>query len=243
MKNKDLISILPYRNIPAAVYSLVLLAMLIGLYIFVFTSFLNGAGIIELQKETFIKTSVIVLWVSIIGAIIWSYKIARRTGREPVLWVFIGWMFGPIGLLILSFKDYYLGDPDLKRIVMETRQEYKSKLKVELRTIYDKALVKQRKIKLTNEYQGILHKRCAKELTAEKIEVLKELVGRGIIDKDIDIEAKARVIAKAEAYNMDGSDQIDWKKEWIEDESRCPACGTEIDEAANHCLNCGLKIK
>ncbi len=69
------------------------------------TSISNGNNIRNIQRENLTQTYMIILWILIIISIVWSYKIAKQTGREPALWIIIGFMSGPVGLLIISLKD------------------------------------------------------------------------------------------------------------------------------------------
>ena len=101
----------------------------------------------------------------------------------------------------------------------------------------------KKKDHITKEYQELLYKRCSKIITAEKIELIKDLADKGIIDPNIDIAEKARILEKIESHKLKPSDEIDWKNEWTKDESLCPACGTEIEKTSNYCLNCELKLK
>lgn len=241
--NKELISIIPHRNIKAAIFSLFVLILYFGLHIIMFRNLFNGNDILTIQRDSFIKTFMIILWFLIIGSIIWSYKVAKQTGREPALWILIGFLAGPIGLLILSFKDYLILDFNIKDIVLKTRIEYKTKLVNELNELSDKDKRLKRKDEITKEYQVLLHNRCSKVITAEKLDLIKDLADKGIIDPNIDITEKARLLEKIESYKLEGSDEIDWKVEWTKNASLCPACGTEIESKLNYCFNCGLKLK
>lgn len=241
--NRELISIIPYRNVKATTFSLFVLALYIGLHIIMFRYLFNGNDILTIQNDRFIQAYMIILWFLIIGSIIWSYKVAKQTGREPVLWILIGFIAGPIGLLILSFKDYSIKDFKVKDIVLKTRIEYKAKLIKELSVISEKEKKHKRKDEITQEYQVLLNNWCSKVITAEKIDLLEDLAEKGIIDPNIDIAEKARLLEKIESYKLKGSEKIDWKVEWTENESLCPACGTEIEKALNNCFNCGLKLK
>ncbi len=243
MINKELISIVRYRNIKATIYGLFVLVLFIGVNIFMINSISNGNDIRNIQRENITQTYMIVLWILIIISIVWSYKIAKQTGREPVLWVVIGLMAGSIGLLIISLKDYYIKDIKIQNIIITTRQEFKEKLKRELGRIKDKELKKKKRFEITQEFQKLLVERCSKEITDEKVKVLKELVDKGIIDKNTDLTEKARIIEKMNSLKMTSSDEINWEKEWIENESVCPACGAELEENSDYCLDCGLKIK
>lgn len=241
--NRELISIIPYRNIKATIFSLFVLVLYFGLHIIIFRNFFDGNNILTIQRDRFIQTYMIFLWFLIIGSIIWSYKVAKQTGREPVLWILIGFGAGPIGLLILSFKDYSIKDFKVKDLVLKTRIEYKTKLIKELSIISEKEKKHKRKDDITQEYQVLLYNRCSKLITAEKIDLIKDLADKGIIDPNIDFDEKARLLEKIESYKSQGSDEIDWKVEWTENESLCPACGTEIEKELNNCINCGLKLK
>lgn len=243
MINRELISIEPYRNLKATVYSLFVLILFIGLYIFLFRSITNVNDIRIIQRENIVQAYFIVLWLLIIVAIVWSYKVAKQTGREPALWIIIGLMAGPIGLLILSLKDYYIKDFKIKNIIITTRQEFKEKLKSELDIIHDKKFKNRKRLEITKEFQDLLVEKCSREFTYEKVEILKELVDKGIIDKNTDLTEKARILEKMDSFKMTSSDEIKWKKEWTDNESVCPACGTEMEEKSDYCLNCGLKIK
>jgi len=243
MINRELISIEPYRNLKATVYSLFVLILFIGLYIFLFRSITNVNDIRIIQRENIVQAYFIVLWLLIIVAIVWSYKVAKQTGREPALWIIIGLMAGPIGLLILSLKDYYIKDFKIKNIIITTRQEFKEKLKSELDIIQDKEFKNRKRHEITKEFQDLLVEKCSREFTYEKVEILKELVDKGIIDKNTDLTEKARILEKMDSFKMTSSDEIKWKKEWTDNESVCPACGTEMEEKSDYCLNCGLKIK
>ncbi len=243
MINRELISIEPYRNLKATVYSLFVLILFVGLYVIMFNSIIIGNDIKTIQRETIFQAYMMIIWILIIGSIVWSYKIAKQTGREPALWIIIGFMAGSIGLLIISLKDYYIKDFKIKNIIITTRQEFKEKLKSELGTIQDKELKNKKRLEITQEFQKLLTEKCSKEFTYEKVEMLKELVDKGIIDKNTDLTEKARIIEKMDSFKMISSDEINWKKEWTDNESVCPACGTELEEKPEYCLNCGLKIK
>ncbi len=241
--NKDLISIKPYRNVEATIFSLFVLVLLLGVYIFTFWSFFNSGNIKTLQHEMFTPVFVVILWLLIIASIIWSYKVAKQTGREPALWIIIGLIAGSIGLLILSLKDYNIKNLKIKSIILTTRTEFKEKLNNELDTVTNKDLKNKKRQEITQDFQRLLLERCSKEFTFVKVELLKEMVDKGILNKDTDLEDKARIIEKMESYKMTDSDRINWKHEWVENELICPACGTELDEESNNCLDCGLKVK
>ncbi len=241
--NRELISIKPYRNIKATVFSLFVLILYFGLHIIMFKHLFDGNDILTIQRDSFIQTYMGILWFLIIGSIIWSYKVANQTGREPALWIVIGFMAGPVGLLILSFKDYSIKDFRIKDIIQKTRIEFKTHLTKELSTIIEKEQKKRRGDHITQKYQELLYNRCSKIITAEKIDLIRDLADKGIIDPNIDIAEKARILEKIESHKLKGSDEIDWKTEWTENELLCPACGTEIEKTVNNCLNCGLRLK
>lgn len=240
---RERISIQPYKNVKATIFSLAVLGLYIVLYVFVFISFSNHKKVIPFNTDSGIQYYFIIVWLFTIGSIVWSYKIAKQQDREPAIWILIGISIGSIGLLILSLKDYDIKDPKIKEIILRTRKEFKARLKTELGQFLDKNLIKEKKIILTKEYQNLLEIRCAAALSNEKIELLKEMINLGLVDQNTDLTDKARIIEKMETYKMTGSDEINWKKEWVENDTICAACGTEIDEKSSYCLNCGLKIK
>ncbi len=241
--NRELISIKPYRNIKATVFSLFVLILYFGLHIIMFRYLFEEKDILTIQRDRFIQTYMGILWFLVIGSIIWSYKVAKQRGREPALWIVLGFMAGPVGLLILCFKDYYIKDFRIKDIIQKTRVEFKTHLTKELSTIIEKEEKKRRRAQITQEYQELLYNRCSKIFTAEKIDLIKDLADKGIIDPNIDIAEKARIIEKIESHQLKRSDEIEWKTEWTENESLCPACGTELEKTMNNCINCGLRIK
>ena len=182
---------------------------------------------------------VIVLWVLIIISIIWTYRIAKQTGREPGLWFFLGVFTGPIALLIISLKDYKVDNSELNEVVRKTRKEFKEASAQERRNGLDTG----HENRLEEKYNQILNDRTADTITKNKVGILKGLVDNGIIDKNIDITEKERLIRFMEHNKTKDTEVENWSPDWLDDENICPACGAQLYINSNNCLNCGLKIK
>ena len=89
----------------------------------------------------------------------------------------------------------------------------------------------------------MLFRSAAEIMTKEKMEIVKELVDRGVISKETDLKEKERVIKLIEQNKIQDKELSEWNPNWVKNESLCPACGTPIDSNSDYCLNCGLKLK
>ena len=191
------------------------------------------------NESKYFEILFIILWFLTIVSIVWSYKIAKKTGHEPGTWIIIGLLIGPIGLLIISLKDYKIKNEELLEIIKKTRNEYQT----ELRKKRSNSKSTEYELKLEQRYNKILIERTVKILTKEKIEIIKELVDRGIINKETDLKEKERIIKLTEQNKFKENELSEWNPDWIDNENLCPACGTPIDSKSDYCLNCGLKLK
>ncbi len=236
-----MISIIPYKNVNATIYSIIVLILIILVYVLTFNSMQSDD--FDLSSFDFYNVLFTCIWILFILSIVWSYKIAKQTGRDPSLWIFIGIFIGPLALLILSLKDYYIKNPTLRDEIIRTRLEYKKELNntEEIKTVRQDN--KSLKRELLNKYQNILVERSAKILTQDKLDTLKELLDNGIINSKIDLTKKKRLIEIIEYNRLKDVDVVNWNPEWLDDESVCPACGTKLDKNSENCLNCGLKVK
>jgi len=63
-----------------------------------------------------------------------------------------------------------------------------------------------------------------------------------VVDKQIQTILKSVV---SDELSFDGNEETltEKQKEWINDKSKCPACGEEITEYDKNCPDCGLKIR
>ena len=109
METNKLISLRPHRNYKATIYSSAVLILYIITYVLMIKNFFNTGVIPTFNDIDIIQILAIALWMLIIISIVWSYKIAKHTGREPGLWIFLGFIIGPIALLVISA---YSGDID-----------------------------------------------------------------------------------------------------------------------------------
>jgi hypothetical protein len=202
-------------------------------------SFYNAESIQKFNGIDIFQILAIALWVLYIISIVWSYKIAKRTGREPGLWIFLGFIIGPIALLIISLKDYNIDNPELERTIKKTRKEFKDELDKEKKNRLDTEI----KDKLEEKYKKRLNERAVEIITKDKVGTLQNLVDNGVIDKNTDIKEKERLIKFIEQNKIKDTEVENWSPEWVDDESVCPACGSQLDKSSNNCLNCGLRIK
>lgn len=229
-----LISLKPYRNYWATAFAIIILFSILFLYYIFIRGVINNDlnKIIELYG---IVPSI--LSIALLIALIWSYRIAKQTGREPSVWIFIGIFLGPIGLLILSLKDYKINNLDLAEIVRKTRIEYKNELK-ESHNL-NNGLAQDLELK----YSKILFDRTSQIITKEKLKVLKDFIDDGVIDDKIDVKEKERLINLIEKNKLIDSELENWSPEWAENEMICPACGYPVQDGSNICLGCGLRLK
>jgi len=237
MEINKLISLKPHRNYKATVYSIAVLALYIFAYALMVKRTFKNNSIPTFDDFDIFEILVITLWFLIIISIVWSYRIAKQTGREPATWIVIGFFAGPIGLLILSLKDYKIKNDELLHAIKMTRQEYVKELRSNRNKDSDFVTG------LEQKYHQLLTERSAEIITKEKVETLKELVENGVIDPDTDLKEKERIIKFVELNKIKDSEIEKWNPEWIDDTSICPACGAKLDKESNNCLNCGLRIK
>jgi hypothetical protein len=182
---------------------------------------------------------IITLWFLVIISVVWSYRIAKQTGREPVIWILVGLVAGPIGLLIISLKDYNIKNAELLNTIKKTRFEYKQELKETNNTEVSPEYL----MELEQKYHHLLTERSVEIITKEKVVTLKELIDSGVIDKNTDLKEKERILRFVELNKIKDSEIENWNPEWIEDDNICPACGNLLETKLNNCLNCGLRIK
>lgn len=239
METNRLISLKAHKNYNATIYSSVVLILFIITYVLMIKNFINTDGISTFNDIDIIQILANALWVLIIISIVWSYKIAKQTGREPGLWIFLGFITGPIALLIISLKDYNIENPELETAIKITRKEFKDELNKEKRNNPDTEI----KDKLEEKYNQRLNERAVDIITKDKVGTLQNLVDNGVIDKNTDIKEKERLIKFIEQNKFKDTEVENWSLEWVDDESVCPACGTPLDKSSNNCLNCGLRIK
>ena len=236
MEINKLISLKPHRNYKALIFSLVVLTLNVFLYILMIKQSVNKPGQL-LNNSKHFEILFLGFWFLTIISIVWSYKIAKQTGREPGIWVIIGLFAGAFGLLIISLKDYKIKNETLLKIIKKTRKEYQNELKKKGNNN------PEYKSELEQKYNQILIDRTAEVLTKEKMEIVKELVDRGVISKETDLKEKERVIKRIEQNKIQDKELLEWNPDWVENERLCPACGTTIDSNSDYCLNCGLKLK
>ena len=239
MEINRLISLQPHRNLKAAIYSIVVLTLYVFVYLLMIERLFTSSSLPTYNDIDIFDVIIITLWFLIIISIVWTYKIAKQTGREPGLWIFIGFISGPIGLLIISLKDYKIKNTELLNAIKKTRLEYKQELKKTVNTKINPEYL----IELEKKYHHLLSERSVEIITKEKVVSLKELIDNGIIDKNTDLKDKERIIGFVERNKIIDSEIENWNPEWIEDDDLCPACGSPLDKRSNTCLNCGLRIK
>lgn len=239
METDKLISLKPHRNYKATLFSSVVLVLYIITYALMIKSNLRTGPIPTFNNIDPFFVLVIVLWVLIIISIIWAYRIAKKTGREPVLWVFLGIITGPIALLIISLKDYKVDNSELNEVVKKTRNEFKEELAQDRRNGLDTG----HENRLEEKYDQLLNDRVADIITKNKVGILQGLVDNGIIDKNTDIKEKERLIRFMEHNKINDTEVEKWSPDWLDDENVCPACGAQLHKNSLNCLNCGLKIK
>lgn len=231
MELSNLINLKPYRNLSATFYALFILIFLISIIMFeYYFNNLNRSTVVSL-----FNTFYIILWILILLSIIWTYKIAKRTGRNSGLWVFLGLIFGPIPLLFISLMDYKIDNPMILNIIYQIRKDYKNE--INNKSGFESAQA------IENKYNVILKEEVAKIFTIEKVSALKELIDIGVIDNNVDIKDKERIIGIIEHNKLNDSETINWTQEWNNNENLCPACGQQIDKESTFCLNCGLRVK
>lgn len=239
METSKLISLKPPRNLKATIYSILVLILYVYTYSLMFKHSLESGSIPKYNDFDIFQILITTLWFLIIISIVWSYKIAKQTGRETSTWIIIGLFTGPIGLLIISLKDYKIKNHEILSTIKKTRLEYKQELektiKSENRQEYNR--------EVEQKYNQLLITRTAEIITKEKVETLKELIDNGVIDKNTDLKEKERIIKFVELNKIEDSEIENWNPDWIENDNLCPACGNLLDMKSNNCLNCGLKIK
>jgi len=99
-----LISLKPHRNYKATIYALVVFALYVAVYSIMIKYSFKSSSIPTYNDIDIFQILVISLWLLIVVSIVWSYKIAKQTGREPAIWVMIGIFTGLIGLLIIELN-------------------------------------------------------------------------------------------------------------------------------------------
>lgn len=228
MDDIKLVSLYPYRNYPAMIYAIITFI----LYIAFFAYMINSENKFDNAYSTLAGS----LSILFIVGVIWIYKIAKITGQQAVPLVIVGTAIPYLVLFILSLKDYNIKDEKLKKVVNNTRSEFIREIEIARNQGYSGIHVKEK-------YEKIIKERSIEVITKSKLEVVKQLIDDGIIDRSIDLKRKEDLIKEMELNKLSNSDVSDWQESWNDDETLCPACGVNIVPDINNCINCGLKLK
>ena len=208
------------RNVTSAVTWGILAGVYFGLVTF-------------LQKDGFIQSDLISLWLSIseliiiIAITVWVVKIARKLDRPPIIWGICAFLFSPITLIVIGFQDYKIDDKNIKKIIDELRLEFNTEL---------------------------LHIKSTKDLSAEELNEVEIKLKEKFNQKLKWIIAEGKFKDGAEVEKIENQSIIEEEKEeeevvqsvsdqkWTSESGKCPACGAAISEIATVCPECGLTI-
>jgi hypothetical protein len=194
----------------------------VGIFILFFSAIF--ARIIEIPGAYFF-----IVFLSLFIRILVSYavyKIAKSLNRNVFGWVVFGLIVPAIALIWISSLNYFIDDPNAKKIVKACRKEYKAAIR---------KLAKNKKENYAQEKQDIFNKYDA--MLKSKITNLK--VDKLINDyqiEDSEIELQKELLAQGmKSNNESGCDN--------EEIEKCPACGAFVSSKSIICPDCELRLK
>ncbi|MBK8874770.1 MAG: hypothetical protein IPN13_12955 [Bacteroidetes bacterium] len=137
--------LLPYRNYIAFIIGA------ISFVVFIYTQYTLISNFPKLNM-TDSRELVIICQILMLSCAIWASQIAKLNNHGALLWFFISLFIGPLGLIIMSIRDRKIKDPRINSLVLNFRNEFKSKLK----------LAPESKESIVNELQSKLNTEISK---------------------------------------------------------------------------------
>lgn len=219
-------NLLIYRNRPAKIVSLILIAS--GIILFIVMISFN-----EWIFDHYVLPQIItaLMMGTNIALAVWVYKISKRKNQFDVSFLFLTLCMGPLFLLIVSNLDYCFKHRDIKRIVKKYREEFQEKSEQ----------VSGDKSALILEYLKKIEDRLMQERIAEyeKLSTISAATNIPQLNKYINqkINSINALIGESPI-----NEKPDWNPEWNESDEVCPACGARLKESDKFCAGCGLKV-
>lgn len=192
---------------------------------------LNPREIIDLGLFTTFGLLYLSTWVVRILITIWVVRIAAKLNRSTFFWGLFGFIFPPITLIVIGFKDYRIEDENIRKIIEETRLDFRAELStIKNAQNLSEDKLNQIEIELKERYNNELRKKIL-DFTAKERAKQKNIERTYNTENTIILESDEEELPQSENHSS-----------WLNDINNCPACGARIGDKTVICPECGLTI-